>query len=68
MIVVGEASGDAHAARLVQALRSLAPNVEFEFFGAVGHDLREIGVEETFSADNLSIVGLPEIAHALPMF
>lgn len=68
MIVVGEASGDAHAARLVRALRGIAPRGQFEFFGAVGHDLREIDVEETVSADNLSIVGLPEIARALPMF
>lgn len=68
MIVVGEASGDAHAARLVRALCEIAPDVDFEFFGAVGHDLREAGVEETVSADNLSIVGLPEIARALPMF
>jgi lipid-A-disaccharide synthase len=68
MIVVGEASGDAHAARLVRALRNISPENEFEFFGAVGHDLREAGVEETLRADNLSIVGLPEIARALPMF
>jgi lipid-A-disaccharide synthase len=68
MIVAGEASGDAHAAKLVRALRELAPDVDFEFFGSAGHHLRDAGVEAIVNADNLSIVGLPEIARALPMF
>jgi lipid-A-disaccharide synthase len=68
MIVAGEASGDAHAARLVMRLRECAPETDFEFFGATGRSLREAGVETVVSADNLSIVGLPEIAKALPMF
>lgn len=68
MIVAGEASGDAHAAKLVRALRELAPEINFEFFGAAGHHLRDAGVEPIVNADNLSIVGLPEIARALPMF
>jgi lipid-A-disaccharide synthase len=68
MIVAGEASGDAHAARLVTRLRELAPETNFEFFGATGHKLREAGVETVVDSDNLSIVGLPEIAKALPLF
>jgi lipid-A-disaccharide synthase len=68
MIVAGEASGDVHAAKLVRALRDLQPETEFEFFGAAGHHLRDAGVEAIVNADNLSIVGLPEIARALPMF
>ncbi|MDQ3132496.1 MAG: lipid-A-disaccharide synthase, partial [Acidobacteriota bacterium] len=68
MIVTGEASGDAHAAKLVRALRTAAPEIEFEFFGATGRDLREAGVETTVNSDDFSIVGLPEIARALPMF
>lgn len=68
MIVAGEPSGDAHAAKLVKALRELAPETNFEFFGAAGSSLREAGVEATVNADNLSIVGLPEIARALPLF
>jgi lipid-A-disaccharide synthase len=66
MIVVGEASGDSHAARLVKRLRELAPNAEF--FGATGIHLREESVETIVKADELAIVGLPEIARALPMF
>lgn len=68
MIVAGEASGDAHAAKLVKALRKAAPEIDFEFFGATGHFLREAEVETTVNADNLSIVGLLEIGRALPMF
>ncbi|MEP6902808.1 MAG: lipid-A-disaccharide synthase [Actinomycetota bacterium] len=68
MIVAGEASGDAHAAKLVKALRELAPESEFEFFGATSRQLREANVEQIVNADDFSIVGLPEIARALPMF
>ena len=69
MIVAGEASGDAHAARLVVRLRELATGeTDFEFFGATGQSLREAGVETIVNADDFSIVGLPEIAKALPMF
>ncbi len=68
MIVAGEPSGDGHAAKLVNALRELEPQTDFEFFGATSHKLRETGVEEIVNADDFSIVGLPEIAKALPMF
>lgn len=68
MLVAGEASGDAHAAKLVSALRENSPETIFEFFGATGAKMREAGVETVVNADNMAIVGLPEIARALPMF
>lgn len=68
MIVAGEASGDSHAAELVKSLREKAPETNFEFFGATGMKMREAGIETVLNADNFSIVGLPEIARALPMF
>lgn len=68
MIVAGEASGDGHAAKLVRALREMAPGTKFEFFGAAGPKMREAGVEAVVSSDNMSIVGLAEIGRALPMF
>ncbi len=68
MIVAGEASGDAHAAKLVNALREDYPAIGFDFFGATGAKLRDANVETVVNADNMSIVGLPEIARALPMF
>ena len=66
MVVVGEASGDLHAAKLVNALSEANPH--FTFFGACGPKMREAGVDAIVDADHLSIVGLPEIGRALPMF
>jgi lipid-A-disaccharide synthase len=68
MIVAGEASGDAHAAALVRALRARAPDVAFEFFGATGREMRAAGVESVVEIDQLAIVGLAEIGRALPRF
>ena len=68
MIVSGETSGDTHAAKLVQALRDNSPDTNFEFFGATSHKLRAAGVETIVNSDDFSIIGLPEIAKALPMF
>lgn len=68
LIVAGEASGDAHAAALVRALREVAPEIEFEFFGSTGAQMREAGVESIVKADELAIVGLWEIGRALPRF
>jgi lipid-A-disaccharide synthase len=68
MIVAGEASGDAHAAKLVRALIEAEPDGNFEFFGAAGPNMREAGVEPVVRSDGLAIVGLLEIAAALPMF
>ncbi|HEX2640824.1 MAG TPA: lipid-A-disaccharide synthase [Pyrinomonadaceae bacterium] len=68
MIVSGEASGDLHAAKLVRAIRECEPDTNFQFFGSAGPNMREAGVEPVVYADNLSIVGLPEIGRALPMF
>ena len=69
MIVAGEPSGDAHAAALVRALRACAPgDARFEFFGSTGREMRAAGVESIVRADELAIVGLPEVARALPKF
>lgn len=68
MVVAGEASGDAHAAKLIKAIQESAPETTFSFFGAVSHKLREAGAQTIVNADELSIVGLPEIAKALPTF
>ncbi len=68
MIVAGEASGDAHAAKLVCAIREALPAVRFEFFGAAGPKMRGAGVEAIVESDSLAIVGLAEIGRALPMF
>ena len=68
LIVAGEASGDAHAASLVRALRKINPDSEIEFFGASGAQMRAEGVDSVVRADELAILGLWEIARALPRF
>lgn len=67
MIVAGEASGDAHAAALVRALKKEAGGA-IEFFGATGALMRDEGVETVVRSDDLAILGLAEIAQALPKF
>lgn len=67
MIVAGEASGDAHAAALVKAIRELASR-SVEFFGGTGPQLRAQSVSSVVHTDELSIVGLLEIGGALPKF
>ncbi|MEW6360870.1 MAG: lipid-A-disaccharide synthase [Acidobacteriota bacterium] len=68
MIVAGEASGDLHSAKLVSAFQELEPDQVFEFFGAAGPEMRKAGVRPVVESDSISIVGLPEILRALPMF
>jgi lipid-A-disaccharide synthase len=68
MIVVGEPSGDAHAAALVKALRNTAPDVDFKFFGATGPLMREAGVDTIVNSDSLAIMGIVEVAQVLPRF
>ena len=68
MLVAGEASGDKHAAHLVKALRSLRPEVQFEFFGAGGAEMRAVGVETLVDVRELAIMGALEVASALPKF
>ena len=68
MIVAGEPSGDAHAAALVRELRSVAPDLPLEVFGAAGTQMRAVGVEPVVQTDDLAILGLLEIGRALPKF
>jgi lipid-A-disaccharide synthase len=68
MIVAGEASGDMHAAGLVQSLQELSSDTEFEFFGCTGQKMRAVGVESIVQADDLAIIGLLDEALALPKF
>jgi len=68
LIVAGEASGDAHAASLVRALHKINSHAQIEFFGATGARMRAEKVDSVVRADELAILGLWEIARALPRF
>lgn len=64
LVVAGEASGDAHAAAVVRALRRLRP--EARVFGIGGRALREAGLEVLFDARELAVVGVAEVLPRLP--
>lgn len=64
MVVAGEASGDRHAADLVQALRARDPDLRF--FGMGGSHLEAAGVERLFDAREVSVMGITEVLPRLP--
>ena len=63
MIIAGEASGDAHAGRLVSAMRSMAPGLVF--YGVGGAEMERAGVRILFPASRLSVVGATEVAERM---
>jgi lipid-A-disaccharide synthase len=63
LVVAGEASGDAHAARLVAAIRAQKPQAEF--FGIGGEALAVQGVRLLCHASELAVMGLLEVAGRL---
>ena len=64
MLVAGEASGDQHAARLVQAIRDRLPQAEF--FGIGGEALAHQGMRLACHAEDLAVIGLTEVFHKIP--
>ncbi len=63
LLVAGEASGDLHAARLVQALHALGP---CRVRGVAGPALRAAGVEPLVAMEELAVLGFAEIPARLP--
>ncbi len=63
-IVAGETSGDYLAAGLIQALRRLIPDAEFE--GVAGPQMIAAGCTALFPADKLALLGLVEVLGHLP--
>jgi len=59
MLVVGEASGDLHGARLVQSLYQRDPDLEI--FGVAGERLREAGLGVVIDVSQLTGMGLIEL-------
>jgi lipid-A-disaccharide synthase len=59
LIVAGEASGDLHGARLVEALRRLKPHLTVEGMG--GAQMRKAGVNLLADAGGTAVVGLTEL-------
>ena len=63
-IIVGEASGDLLAARLIRALRQQHPNLSFE--GIAGPEMQAVGCTSLFPMEKLSVMGLVEVLKHLP--
>src|ERR1022692_4492139 len=59
MFIAGEASGDAHAAKLIEALRSRAPDITI--FGAGGAKMQAEGMELLLDLTEHAVVGLVEV-------
>jgi lipid-A-disaccharide synthase len=59
VIVAGEASGDAHAARLVNELKKLDDSIRFRGMG--GDSLRAAGVDVFIDMAKISVVGFVEV-------
>ncbi|MEN8170185.1 MAG: lipid-A-disaccharide synthase [Pseudomonadota bacterium] len=59
MIIAGEASGDHHAARLVEELHKLNPHVAFSGIG--GEKMRAAGVETLVDTAEMAVMGLVEV-------
>jgi lipid-A-disaccharide synthase len=59
MIVAGEASGDMHGARLVEAMQAMQPDLSFSGIG--GKELTTAGVDMLFDASKLAVVGITEV-------
>jgi len=59
MVVVGEASGDAHAARVVTALKQRAPALNISGIG--GDKLCAAGMDVTIDFSELAVMGLVEV-------
>ena len=64
MIIAGEASGDLHGARLVQAMRRQEPGLTFCGMGS--RELAAAGVELLFDASRIAVVGLIEVLTHIP--
>lgn len=63
MLVAGEASGDKHAAHLVDALRERVG--EIEVFGSGGEEMRARDVELLVHVRDVNIIGVPEVIRGI---
>lgn len=64
LVVAGEASGDQHAAALVEQLKQRRPDLAF--YGMGGPRLRAAGVELLYDAREVSVMGITEVLPRLP--
>lgn len=64
LILSGEASGDLHAANLINELKSINPSLQF--YGMGGDKMRQAGVDIIQDYNQLAVVGLTEVIRHFP--
>jgi lipid-A-disaccharide synthase len=64
LIVASEASADLHAARALEELRRMRPDVRA--FGVGGPRLRAAGLEALYPAEDLNVMGFAEVLPKVP--
>ena len=64
LIICGEASGDLNAANLVNAIRTIAPEIKFSAVG--GAMLRQAGCSIICDIKEFSVIGLFDVLKKLP--
>lgn len=64
VIVAGEASGDAHGARLARELQMLEPNLEI--VGVGGYRMKQAGVELLYDSSKWGVVGIVGAIKLIP--
>jgi lipid-A-disaccharide synthase len=63
VIVAGEFSGDLYGAKLVEAMTSLSPGLEF--YGIGGNEMKRRGMNLLASSSDLAVVGVTEIVEKM---
>ncbi len=67
LISAGEASGDHHAARMMEAVRRLlGDEKEIRFFGLGGDAMAAAGLDLVAHSDEVAVVGIVEVLRELP--
>ena len=66
LILAGEASGDHHSARVLEAIRARRP--EIEWVGLGGPELQGLGVDTWAGLDRLAVMGFVEVVKHLGFF
>ena len=67
LISAGEASGDRHAARMMEAVRRLAGDERpIRFFGLGGDAMATAGLDPVAHSDEVAVVGIVEVLRELP--
>ncbi len=66
MIIAGETSGDRHAAKLVESLKSLDGSLRI--IGIGGDEMRNAGVEIIHHIREMSVMGFSDVIARLPFF